>query len=568
MSRYYRVVKLSDGSSQYTTSDLIADSTIVAVEVDRELAGSASTESLKYFRSKYSEIDIKVDPYQSYSFSDINYYWIGRKKGDVFVLRDYGILQNGEEANTLEDSFQGGSSFAGANELMLEHGFASSYVTGQYKKNLTTPDPTQPLLTIRRRKSDNTQPFPSIPDNSGAMLTYSIPHSAVETMAVGDSLWLRLSDTASGALTPASVTNSTDDINNTDISTNRYEVRSATNTPLRTFDNRNVFQVAKCVTLADGQDGLVWIDGTVLTQYGYHIKNNVMIRGSLTVEGLQNVFKRYYNATGSTIPAGNAVHLLATVDYMEPCSAINLPASDGFVGFASENIAPATYGLVQIAGEATVTVTGGPLLIGKPVYLSTTYGSVSPTPPTTTGNAYWVAGFATNTNKVMIGIDFRYTVENIYEEPLAIISAAPSSSNEYTGPVSSGATLPLPEDSRDGFTTQKYVVGAGHLQVFLNGQFLDLGIDWAEVGSLGDLSQQIQILQDLVIDDILIIRMELEQNQTLVLSGGGGGGGGTLQDAYAAGRTITTTASNPVVITGTGTVLDVGADINVVGLIL
>lgn len=573
ISRYYKVSAIADGVSQFTANsnpNKIADSTIVSILLSTEIVGPVSTEALRFFRSNYSETDLKVDPYQSYSFADINYYWIGRRSGDLFILRDYGILQAGEEANTLEDSFAAGSggSFASANELMLEHGFASSFVSGQYKKNLTSPDATQPLLSIRRRKSDNTVNYLGPTSNAGSMLEYSIPHSVVLTMAVGDSLWCRLSDTTSAALTAGSVTNTTDDQNNSDINTNRYEVRSAANSPLRTFDNKNVFQVAKCVTLADNVAGLVFVNGSALSYSGFHINNNAIVRGSLTVEGGQNIFKRYYNATGSTISSGSAVHLLSTAGQIEPCSATNMTASDGFIGFASENIAPATYGLVQIFGEATVTVTGGPLLIGKAAYLSTTYGSVSPTPPTTTGNALWIAGYAIDTNKIMIGIDFRYTVENVYEEPLSIVTGSPANDNEFTGPVSALSTLLMPLDSRDGNTTQYYVVGSGRLSVFLNGQFMNRDEDYAEVGSSGSLSNQIQILQDLVVGDVVEFRIELAQNQTLVLSGGGGGGGGTLQDAYAAGRFITATASNPVNISGTGVVLYVSADLQVDGLII
>lgn len=571
ISRYYRVVALSDGTSSFTENsnpNKIADATIVSVLLSSEIVGPVSTEVFRFFRANYSEADLKVDPYNSYSFADINYYWIGRRSGDLFILRDYGILQAGEEANTLEDSFNGGGSFAGANELMLEHGFAASMIAGQYKKNLTSPDPLQPLLTLRRRKSDNTVSFLGPISNAGAMMEYSIAHSVVLTMAAGDSLWCRLSDTTSAVLSAGAVINTADDQNNTDVNTNRYEVRSAANTPLRTFDNKNVFQIAKCVTLADGATGLIFIDGTVLSVGGYHINNNVLVRGALTVEGGQNIFRRYYNGTGSTISSGTAVHLVSALGEIAPCSAITMVASDGFIGFSAENIAPATFGLVQIFGEATVNVTGGPLLVGKAAYLSTTYGTVSPTVPVTTGNAMWVAGYAIATNKILIGIDFRFSIDNVYEEPLTIVTGSPANDNEATGPVSPSSTLLLPFDSRDGNTTQFYLVGSGRLSVYLNGQFLNRGDDYAEVGASGSLSNQIQILQSLVIGDLLEFRIDLGQNHTIVTTGGGGGGGGTLQDAYAAGRFISTTAANPVNVSGTGVVLYVTADLQVDGLII
>jgi len=61
-----------------------------------------------------------------------------------------------------------------------------------------------------------------------------------------------------------------------------------------------------------------------------------------------------------------------------------------------------------------------------------------------------------------------------YDEPLSVITGAPANSNQVTGPISSGANLTLPNNSRESEMAQYYTVGLGSLMVFLNGQYLDL----------------------------------------------------------------------------------------------
>ena len=61
-----------------------------------------------------------------------------------------------------------------------------------------------------------------------------------------------------------------------------------------------------------------------------------------------------------------------------------------------------------------------------------------------------------------------------YDEPLTLISGAPANTNQMTGPVLSGALLTLPDNSRASELPQFYTVGKGALQVFLNGQYLNL----------------------------------------------------------------------------------------------
>ena len=116
--------------------------------------------------------------------------------------------------------------------------------------------------------------------------------------------------------------------------------------------------------------------------------------------------------------------------------------------------------------------------------------------------------------------------ENAYDEILSVVSGAPGSSNEITGPVSSGTVIMIPDDSRDSGSTQYYVVGNGVLEIRLNGQYLQHGVDWQEVGAAGTVSSTFQILQDLVVGDELNIRIDTAGGYITSGSGGGGISGG------------------------------------------
>lgn len=151
-----------------------------------------------------------------------------------------------------------------------------------------------------------------------------------------------------------------------------------------------------------------------------------------------------------------------------------------------------------------------------------------------------------------------------YSEYWTVVSGSPGAGQ--INPVSSGSDVILPLNSRlGGHPQQYYLVGAGNLEVRLNGLVLDLGIDWNEVGSPASLSSYIEILTDngIVVGDVLEFRL---------LIGGavaaGPGSGDTLQDAYNAGNSITTAPSAPFhVISGGGKAAQFDGDIGVTGVI-
>jgi hypothetical protein len=82
------------------------------------------------------------------------------------------------------------------------------------------------------------------------------------TLGSGQELWVKISDSYSASpyvLTSGSV----DDVN----ATNVFEVRQPTNSPLRNYDNRQVFMLAKQVTIGS-VSYVVFFDGTVVGAKG------------------------------------------------------------------------------------------------------------------------------------------------------------------------------------------------------------------------------------------------------------------------------------------------------------
>lgn len=71
---------------------------------------------------------------------------------------------------------------------------------------------------------------------------------------------------------------------------------------------------------------------------------------------------------------------------------------------------------------------------------------------------------------------------------------------EIISTMSNPVTLTIPSDLTSGEAV-KYSVGQNRINVYLNGQRLLLGTDYQEVGSVGSVSNQVMILQDLYASD-------------------------------------------------------------------
>ena len=113
--------------------------------------------------------------------------------------------------------------------------------------------------------------------------------------------------------------------------------------------------------------------------------------------------------------------------------------------------------------------------------------------------------------------------ENAYSEVLDVISGTAANDNEIQGPVTSGTMLTLPNDSRDSDSPELYLVGDGILKLFLNGQLLNEGRDYNEVGNVGDTSNQVEILQQLEIGDVVTFRIDSLGGFNVGVGGGGSG---------------------------------------------
>jgi hypothetical protein len=137
--------------------------------------------------------------------------------------------------------------------------------------------------------------------------------------------------------------------------------------------------------------------------------------------------------------------------------------------------------------------------------------------------------------------------ENVYEEFLDVVAGAPANDNEIAGPLAAGSIIFLPLDSRNSDFMQKYIVGAGHINLELNGQILQQGVDWFEVGTTGCESNKIQIDQPLIVGDVIGFRID---GRGSVYFAAPGGTSATMQDIYDNGRFVTTVSGQPVVFSG------------------
>lgn len=113
-----------------------------------------------------------------------------------------------------------------------------------------------------------------------------------------------------------------------------------------------------------------------------------------------------------------------------------------------------------------------------------------------------------------------------YEELVTIVSSGATPPNSLNGPIAATTNIFLPNNSRMGSTVQYYQVNSAKLEVFLNGQELILGDDYTEVGTAGALSNEIQTQIELVVGDILELRIGI---------GGGSGLGGPVGPTGPAG---------------------------------
>lgn len=171
--------------------------------------------------------------------------------------------------------------------------------------------------------------------------------------------------------------------------------------------------------------------------------------------------------------------------YLNPLGAYPLELKDGeSAPFRSE----LTDQILQFIGATSAADSTPPYTQFPSSYLAHQF----------TGSSSLTEAISANTGNIN---DIVTAIQKVYREPLHVVSGAPASDNEVSGPVVATTLLTIPLDSRDGDAEKDYLVGNGALLVFLNGVALELGVSWAEFGTSGQLSNQIQILEGLVVGD-------------------------------------------------------------------
>jgi len=136
-----------------------------------------------------------------------------------------------------------------------------------------------------------------------------------------------------------------------------------------------------------------------------------------------------------------------------------------------------------------------------------------------------------------------------------------------SGNHSSPYTIQLPLDSRNGSVQAYYITGSGQLEVYLNGQKLEIGNDYDEVGSINTAQASVDFIRDdgLVDGDVIAFRLAAKGGlYTIDL-----GTTTTLQQAYDMGANITIDDGTPVTINASAgyKALQLNGDLGVTGVI-
>ena len=210
-------------------------------------------------------------------------------------------------------------------------------------------------------------------------------------------------------------------------------------------------------------------DGVGLTAFNYHVSalGSVPLNENSYWLAYREGSRLYVRGLGELDP-GESVEISDQVP----------EALEQFLGFDPETATSVPY-----------TATPNPLLFGNVFNTSSSLVTA-------------ISANTANINALGLMLD-----TNVYDEKMVVVSGAPADDNEITGPVLASTIITIPLDSRDSNVQEQYIVGAGLLAVYLNGQLLELGLDWNEVGTIGNLSDEIEILQNLEIGDRLIFRI-------------------------------------------------------------
>lgn len=253
----------------------VASDACTGLLLERSVDGT-SVEPYRWFRTAYYQEELfktAENPHEVSSNSpspltipidDINLYWLGRHSSqtgtNIFLFRDYGNMNPGEEFGVLDDSF----SKPLTTELFLRVDtgiqFDSSGVLSSLNPN---------VFSVQKRKTENILNFGI--DNFAAWQTFSLS-SSVTFNSDGDGLWVRLDDnnTAPAVLSSGVV----DPAEPAVPALNVYEIIPSSRNPLRNYKNNNVFLICRRVTI-NGVPSLQFFDGKVIATDGVSLEKDI-----------------------------------------------------------------------------------------------------------------------------------------------------------------------------------------------------------------------------------------------------------------------------------------------------
>jgi hypothetical protein len=302
--QYNRVVGLVEGGIVYSTTGRVSTAITTALIVEYPI-DTPTTEPFRWFRSRYQLSDLFVTSdaqglkVQSVDVSplilpvdDINLYFLGRRKGDLFQLRNYGVMQPGEEVPLMEDADSSPVRSIPNLFLKLDYGIEMSGAGALSSLNSN-------VLTIQKRRTSNLVEVGL--NNADAWQTFNISSATLSFANDGDGLWVRLNDTTTS--TPATLTSGVVDFYQSGAADNTYEIIPASRNPRRDLRNKNVMLIARRTTV-NGVVSLQFFDGSV-----------VQIEGLALQRDLTKIITGVTTSTSATV-AVNHGFLRATTDFM------------------------------------------------------------------------------------------------------------------------------------------------------------------------------------------------------------------------------------------------------------
>lgn len=247
----------------------LVPSTATELKVDLDISSSGS-DLFRFFKTRYSVDDIKIESSSlieriNGDYQSMQYYWLGRRNGDNFVLRQYGMLSPGEATRTLNDKSDNPSRPQNINVRTSNARFQTvsgvpqvRYYSGSYM------DSTNPVINITKQVDQNWVNNDGSNNESSSFYTIAADSShALFFVNDGDELWANLSnDNGNFVLSPGSLE-----------VTNNYEVRTKDDSPVASYSNKNLHLIARRQDI-NGTPYLFFTDGVILGDYGDTELNN------------------------------------------------------------------------------------------------------------------------------------------------------------------------------------------------------------------------------------------------------------------------------------------------------